>query len=91
MTSDRSDQEELAIRDRLALDRTQLANERTFLAYVRTAIMVGVSGITLLKLFPRSRGAQVSGWLLLPIAVIVLGVGFLYFVRRQRCFSHRRR
>ncbi|MEO1497166.1 MAG: DUF202 domain-containing protein [Planctomycetota bacterium] len=37
-------------RNALALQRTALANERTLLAYVRTGIMLGASGVTLLKL-----------------------------------------
>ena len=32
--------EELILRDHLALDRTRLANERTLLAYLRTALML---------------------------------------------------
>ena len=55
-------EDELILRDHLALDRTRLAIERTFLAYVRTAIMVAVSGVTLIKLFPDSWSAQISGW-----------------------------
>lgn len=37
-------------RNTLALQRTALANERTLLAYVRTGIMLGASGVTLLKI-----------------------------------------
>ena len=36
--------------ERLALNRTVLANERTLLAYARTAIMIVATGATLLKL-----------------------------------------
>jgi uncharacterized membrane protein YidH (DUF202 family) len=46
--------DELILRDELALERTKLANERTFLAYARTAIMLGISGGTVLKLFATS-------------------------------------
>ena len=66
------DDEQLILRDLLALERTRLANERTFLAYVRTAIMVGVSGVSFIKLFPNSHYAQVTGWALLPMAVSLM-------------------
>jgi putative membrane protein len=42
---------ELILADHLALDRTRLANERTLLAYIRTAFMLVVAGVTALKLF----------------------------------------
>lgn len=64
--------DDLILRDLLALERTRLANERTFLAYVRTAIMLGVSGVSFIKLFPDSRFAQISGWALLPISVLLM-------------------
>jgi len=38
------------LRNRLALDRTALANERTFLAYWRTALGAFIAGLMLLKL-----------------------------------------
>ena len=41
----------LILRDHLALDRTRLANRRTMLAYLRTALMLLVSGATLVKVF----------------------------------------
>jgi putative membrane protein len=71
----------MTLRDTLALERTHLANERTLLAHVRTAIMVGVSGITLLKLFPDSHWAQAMGWTLLPIGAVTVAVGLRRFMR----------
>ena len=43
--------EELTFRDYLALDRTLLANERSFLAYLRTSITVFIAAISLIKFF----------------------------------------
>lgn len=43
--------EGLILRDRLAIDRTASANERTFLAYIRTALALFVSGATFVKIF----------------------------------------
>ena len=79
--------DELILRDLLALDRTRLANERTFLAYVRTSIMVGVSGVSLIKLFPDSRFAQISGWALLPIAALLMLFAAGRFLRLKHSLS----
>jgi putative membrane protein len=79
----------LTIRDILALERTHLANERTLLAYIRTAIMVGVSGTTLLKFFPDNTGAQVTGWSLLPIGMVTVAIGLRQFVRMRKAITGR--
>jgi putative membrane protein len=42
---------ELTLNDYLAIDRTTLANERTFLAYGRTALAMLIIGGSCLKLF----------------------------------------
>lgn len=63
------------LRDRLAKNRTILANERTLLAYVRTAIMLAVSGVTVLRIL---RGEQFylfvgAGLILLAVFVGLYG------------------
>ena len=65
-----------SILNRLARNRTILANERTFLAYIRTSIMFGISGVTLIKLFNTEFYVVFLGFALLPIAVINFIVGF---------------
>jgi putative membrane protein len=79
----------LTIRDTLALERTHLANERTLLAYIRTAIMVGVSGTTLLKFFPDNPSAQLTGWTLLPIGAVIAAVGLRRFARMREAITRR--
>ncbi len=66
---------ELSLSDMLAVDRTALANERTLLAYVRTTIMLGVSAISLIKLFPDSNSAVTAGICLIPVSFFVAGLG----------------
>jgi putative membrane protein len=66
--------ENLILRDHLAIDRTRLANERTLLSWLRTALMMLVSGITLLKLFEGVMPMETLGALLIPTS---LWVGFL--------------
>lgn len=68
---------EFIVRDWLALDRTVLANERTFLAYGRTALGLFLGGLTLIKLFP-SDFTVATGWVFVVSAVAV----FIYGARR---------
>jgi putative membrane protein len=71
----------LALCDLLALNRTRLANERTILAYIRTVIMVVVSAVSLIKLFPESPTAHLLGWSLLPVAAVLTVFGLFRFLR----------
>ncbi len=82
--------EELGLRDLLALDRTILANERTVLAYARTSVMVGVSSITLLKIFPDNPLAFCTGVALIPVSILVAAIGFRRFVGLSRSLLKRR-
>ena len=67
------------ILNNLARNRTVLANERTFLAYIRTAIMVAVSGVTLIKLFENEFFFLVLGIALISVAFAVVGFGFVRY------------
>lgn len=62
---------ELKLSDVLALDRTRLANERTFLAYLRAAIMLGVSAVSILKLLPDSPTFVTLAWVMLPASILL--------------------
>ena len=66
----------LSLSDRLALDRTSLANERIFLAYVRTFIGMLSAGIAILKVFDFS-------WIR-PIAYILLATGVMRYLAVAR-------
>ena len=61
--------------EELALLRTRLANERTLLSYVRTALALGASGLGLVFLF-QGPLTDAFGWMLvaLGVAVLVFGV-----------------
>jgi putative membrane protein len=81
--------EELILRDRLALDRTHLANERTLLAYVRTAFMLVVAGGTAIKALPDDRLVVMTGWLLLATGLAVSALGAWRFTAmRRRIHEH---
>jgi len=85
MAYESEDPDKLILRDHLALDRTRLANERTFLAYVRTAMMFLLAGGTVIKFFGDSDLAVMSGWALLGLGAVVgiFGVGRFLKMRRH--------
>ncbi|MBM3475130.1 MAG: DUF202 domain-containing protein [Armatimonadetes bacterium] len=78
---------QLILRDHLAIDRTVLANERTFLAYIRTALTLFVVGASLIKFFD-SLPATVVGWIFIPIGLAVLAFGISRY-RRINALIHR--
>ena len=84
MTSD-----ELILRDHLALDRTRLANERTLLAYVRTAFMLAAAGATALKLFVETTAVVITAWIFIALGAFVVLFGTWRFVSMRRAINRR--
>ena len=76
----RFEREELILRDELAIDRTLLANERTLLAYLRSAISLGIAGISIMH-FSAHGWYFWSGVACLPAGVLAAGIGI---VRHRR-------
>ncbi|TWU34984.1 DUF202 domain-containing protein [Novipirellula artificiosorum] len=62
----------------LNLVRTDLANERTLLAYGRTGLMVSGTGVTLIKFFADLDVLWLLGW---AFVVLGLAVGFAGIAR----------
>ena len=82
--------EELILRDHLALDRTRLANERTLLAYLRTALMLIVAGATAEKVMGGSPTIVVTGWSFIGFGGLVAAFGVWRFLAMQREINKRR-
>ena len=78
--------EEMILRDWLALDRTVLANKRTFLAYGRTAIALLVLGIAFVKLIGH-RFFEVSGFAMMALGVVVFVVGLREYAANTARFN----
>ncbi|MCD6336352.1 MAG: DUF202 domain-containing protein [Candidatus Latescibacteria bacterium] len=74
----------LILRDHLALDRTKLANRRTMLAYLRTALMLLVSGATLVKVFHSEMVMIILGITLLSISFVVAVAGLISYQTAKR-------
>jgi putative membrane protein len=69
----------MILRDRLAMDRTVMANERTFLAFTRTALSIVVVGASFIK-FLNSTLFHVLGWILIPLGIMLFGFGFKRYI-----------
>ena len=74
-------------RNELALDRTLLANERTFLSYIRTAIMLFATGATLHKLFTPSFFNVAVSLILVGFSLFALVFGIYRFKRIKKDIS----
>ncbi len=70
--------------EQLAIFRTELANERTFLAYFRSFIVTLSSGLAILKL-EMFKNIQSLGIAFLVLAPILLAIGaFRYFRTKSK-------
>ncbi|MBL7646685.1 MAG: DUF202 domain-containing protein [Candidatus Hydrogenedentes bacterium] len=76
--------QKLSLNDYLAIDRTELANERTLLAYGRTSIALVITGGSAMKFF-ESRWVVLAGAGFVVVAVVVMIVGW----RRYRAMDRR--
>ncbi|MBR5742020.1 MAG: DUF202 domain-containing protein [Firmicutes bacterium] len=71
------DPEGIILRDYLARDRTELAAERTFLSYIRTAIGVFSAGAGCVKLINDSHILYYVGYLFLVASPVIAILGFV--------------
>ena len=76
--------QKLTLNDYLAIDRTELANERTLLAYGRTAIALLITGGSAMKFFDAD-WIVVTGAGFVVAAVVVMAIGW----RRYRAMDRR--
>ena len=83
----RFDRESLILRDILAVDRTVMANTRTFLSYVRTALTLFIAGVTFIHFF-QPRILFLIGWIFIPVSGTVLILGAIYYIRMKRSIRH---
>ena len=75
--------EKIILRDFLALQRTKLANERTFLSYNKFALYLVTAGIALVRL-DNLRPFRVLGYLALGASGLVFVIGLTRFILLRR-------
>lgn len=69
----------LPIKDNLALERTKLANERTFLAYFRSSVVFLSSGVAIFRIEALNNLKEVGIGLII-LGPLLLTVGFVRFL-----------
>lgn len=82
----RFEQDELILRDELAVDRTLLANERTLLAYLRSGVALLIAGVSIMH-FSQGGWFQAVGIACLPTGVIVGAIGIVRYRRMNRAIA----
>ena len=83
---DHFEEEELILRDQLAIDRTMLSNDRTMLSFVRTALTLIIAGGTVLH-FLEGRKWDTIGWFVLFLGFVVLVFGIMRYRRMYEALS----
>lgn len=78
--------EDLELRDYLAIDRTILANESTFMSYIRTALTFLVVGISFIK-FIELQIIEVLGWIFIPLGLYMFIIGLRRYMRIKNQIS----
>lgn len=78
--------EKIILRDHLSLERTKLANERTFLAYIRTVIYLIVGGIAFLQI-ENLQNVQWIGIFLFALSLTTLAVGSYKYYRLRKSLN----
>jgi len=91
LTAMETPQAKVVLTDVLAIDRTQLANERTLLAWVRTSLMMLASGVTLIKLFEGVFYVELFGFSLLPVSAVTAIYGVQRFIQMRGQIADSRR
>jgi len=75
---------EQIIHDRDALVRLHLANQRTVLSYMRTALTLFVAGVSFIQFFD-SLILEIVGWAFVPMGLSTMAIGiYRYNVVRRR-------
>ena len=74
---------DLILRERLALQRTILANQSTFLSFLRTSMYFAVAGISVDRLLDLP-GGRVYEYILFSISGVVLATGIVNFFVHKR-------
>ncbi|WP_334129097.1 DUF202 domain-containing protein [Sneathiella sp.] len=74
----------------LSVHRTELANRRTLLAYIKTAIALTAGAVALLK-FSAETYLHFIGWCLLPLSLLALLIGLIDYHRVRRSINREKR
>ena len=74
---------DLNLTDRLALDRTHLANQRTLLAFTRTGIYFIFTGLGIFQVL-KSPAYFWLGWVAIGIGGVIALIGLINYLRMKK-------
>ena len=74
---------DLILREKLAIERTSMSNDTTFLAFIRTALYFSIAGMSVNRLLQLNYGhlIEIVFWI---IAVFILTVGIIKYSRQKK-------
>ena len=79
---------DLILREELALERTRMAQYRTFLAFIRTALYFPVAGISMNQALDLSYGIHLQ-WIGIILGLFILMGGLIfYYISGKRIKKH---
>lgn len=73
---------DLILREKMALERTDMANDRTLLSFIRTGLYFAIAGISINELLQISYGLALAIFFW-AVALFVVGVGFIKYKRQK--------
>jgi len=74
---------DLILRERLAIARTQMANDATLLAFIRTALYFSIAGMSVNRLLDVNYGVQIE-IIFWCIAFLILVIGMYKYYRQKK-------
>jgi putative membrane protein len=90
MSNQKSINKDLILRERLALQRTVLANQSTFLAFLRTAMYFLIAGLSLKNLLKIENSTVIEVFLfIISFVILVLGI-FNYFKHKKSILENKK-
>jgi len=82
-----AEKEAMTLRDYLAVDRTVMANEVSFLSYIRSALTMVVAAMTFLKFFDVP-AIHLLGWLFIVASVLLVVHGATRYEAMGKILHH---
>ncbi len=77
---------DLILRERLALQRTILANQSTFLAFLRTSMYFFIAGLSLESLL-KIENSYIIEWFLFISSFVIFCIGVLNYFKHKKMIS----
>jgi len=74
---------DLILRERLAIERTAMANDTTLLAFIRTSLYFSIAGMSINRLLDINYGLLIETvfW---AVAFFILAVGILKYLKQKK-------